>query len=380
MLFSEIVGLNHIKTHLAKSADEGRLPHAQLFVGSHGSGTLPMAIAYAQYVLCRNSSGENSIDNSCNHMCNKLAHPDLHFAFPVAANEKIKKHPVSNQFLEEWRNFLLSNPYGSLFDWYQLLGIENKQGQIGVDESEEIVKALSLKAYEGGLKIMIIWHAEKMNAAAANKLLKLIEEPPPKTIFLLIAEEEGSLLQTIRSRCQMLHFPPLSEEVIMGALRKSVSTEKAALVARQSNGNYARALQLLERTEGEEVFEMWFIKWVRIAFQAKSNLGSIQGLLSWSVEIAKTGRETQKKFLLYCLDFFRQALLLNYQADELVYFSPTKENFKLEKFAPFVHGNNIVPIYNEIQNALFHIERNGNAKIVLTDLSIKLMRLLHTKP
>ncbi len=380
MVFSEIIGLDHIKTHLTKSADIGRLPHAQLFVGSHGSGTLPMAIAYAQYILCHNSEGENTQVNSCNLMCNKLAHPDLHFVFPVAANEKIKKHPISDLFLEEWRSFVRTNPYGSLFDWYQLLEIENKQGQISVEESQEIVKSLSLKAYGGGWKVMIIWHAEKMNSAAANKLLKLIEEPPEKTIFLLIAEDEGLLLQTIRSRCQLLHFPPLGETVIADALRNKITPERAALIARQANGNYARALQILEQAEGEEVFETWFINWIRIAFSAKTNIAAIQGLLSWSDEIAKKGRETQKKFLLYCLDFFRQALMLNYKADELVYFSPQTDNFTLEKFAPFVHGNNIAPINKEIQEALFHIERNGNAKIILADLSIKLTRLLHIKP
>lgn len=378
MLFSEIIGLEHIKNHLTASADKGRISHAQLFVGSNGSGTLPMAIAYAQYLLCQNK-GENNGENSCNIMCNKLAHPDLHFAFPVAVNQKIKKHPVSNHFLEEWREFVNVNPYGSLFDWYQKLGIENKQGQIGVDEAQEIVKSLSLKSYEGGYKIMIVWQAEKLNISASNKLLKLIEEPPNNTVLILIAEDEAQLLQTIRSRCQVLHFPPLGEAVIAEALKEKTDAANAAIVARQANGNFTNALHILQESEGEEQFETWFISWVRSAFKAKGNKASIRELLAWSEEIAKTGRETQKEFLLYCLDFFRQALLWNYKSEELVYLSPKTKGFSLEKFAPFVHGNNIVRISNELQDALFHIERNGNAKIILTDLSIKLTRLLHVK-
>ncbi len=152
MLFSEVLGLPHIKNHLTTTADRGRIPHAQLFVGNHGSGVLPMAIAYAQYILCNNSGAENSEASACNTRFKNLSHPDLHFVFPVATNDKIKSHPVSNHFMEEWREFIKNSSYGSLFDWYQKLGVENKQGQIGVDEAQEIVKSLSLKAYEGGLR------------------------------------------------------------------------------------------------------------------------------------------------------------------------------------------------------------------------------------
>lgn len=382
MLFSEVLGLPHIKSHLATTADKGRIPHAQLFVGPAGSGTLPMAIAYAQYVLCRNTAGENNTGNeSCNLKINQLSHPDLHFAFPVAVNEKVKKHPVSSMFLEDWRNFVKENPYGSLFDWYQKLGIENKQGQIGVDEAQEIVKSLSLKSYEGGYKVMIIWMAEKMNTASSNKLLKLIEEPPNNTLFLLTTEEEENIIQTIRSRCQVLHFPPLNEVVIaQGLVEKEACEESKALtIAHRANGNYTSALHLLRNHEGDEQFEEWFVNWVRSAFKAKGNKTAIHDLIAWSENIAGTGRETQKKFLLFCMDFFRQALLQNYRAEELVFMEPRVKNFDLAKFAPFVHGNNILKINDELQDAIYHIERNGNAKIILTDLSIKLTRLLHHK-
>ena len=191
MLFSEVLGQEHIKNHLTTSADHGRIPHAQLFVGPEGSGTLPMALAYAQYLLCKNTNGENNNGNeACNAKFKNLSHPDLHFAFPVATNDKIKSHPVSSHFLEEWRQLIDSQPYGNLFDWYRILGVNNKQGQIGVDEAQDILKTLSLKSYEGGYKVMLIWMAEKLNIAAANKLLKLIEEPPNQTIFILIAEDD----------------------------------------------------------------------------------------------------------------------------------------------------------------------------------------------
>jgi DNA polymerase III subunit delta' len=381
MLFSEVLGLPHIKNHLTTTADNGRIPHAQLFVGSAGSGTLPMAIAYAQYVLCNNSSGENDLGNSCNAKMAKLAHPDLHFAFPVANNDKIKKNPVSSHFLEEWRQFVQNDSYGSLYDWYQKIGIENKQGKIGVDEAQDIVKALSLKSYEGGYKVMIIWMADKMNSSCANKLLKLIEEPPKDTLFILITEEEENIIQTIRSRCQVLHFPPLTEAVLAeGLIQKENCAQAEALsIAHRANGNFTNALHIFKNNAGDEQFEEWFVHWVRSAFKARGNKTAIADLLSWSEMIAATGREVQKKFLLYCMDFFRQAMLLNYKAKDLVFMEPQTKNFKLENFAPFINGNNIIGITKELEDAFYHIERNGNAKIILTDLSIKLTRLLHKK-
>lgn len=381
MLFSEILGQEHIKNHLTKSADYGRVPHAQLFVGPEGSGTLPMAIAYAQYLLCKNSNGENTNGNdSCNLKFNNLSHPDLHFVFPVANNDKIKSHAVSKHFMEEWRQLIERQPYGNLFDWYRILGIDNKQGQIGVDEAQDIVKTLSLKSYEGGYKVMLIWMAEKMNTSASNKLLKLIEEPPNQTVFILITEDEEQIINTIKSRCQILQFAPLAEDIIKNGLiaNYQIPEADAIKIAHQANGNYNKACDLVYSDSEDTQFEDWFVFWIRSAFKAKGNKSAIHDLISWSETIAKTGRETQKQFLNFCLDFFRQALLLNYQAEQLVFMEP-KTSFKLENFAPYVHGNNIMEISNELQDAIYHIERNGNSKIILTDLSIKLTRLLHKK-
>ncbi len=374
MLFNKIIGQEHIKNHLKTTVDNDRIAHAQLFVGKQGVGTLLTAIAYAQYVLCKN-------EETCNVKIEKLQHPDLHFSFPTAINQKVKKHPVSKLFLEDWRSFIKEQPYGSLFQWYQHLGIENKQGQIGVDEAEEIVKALKLKSYEGGYKIMIIWMAEKMNNAAANKLLKLIEEPPEKTIFLLVVEHKEQLINTILSRCQILEFPLLSEKHIADSLiaQENSFPAEALKIAQQAEGSYTKALELLKQDGNDLEFEQLFITWVRAAFKAKGNASVIADLITWSDTIGAMGREKQKQFINYCMQFFRQALLYNYGAKDLVFIETKTSGFAIEKFAPFIHSANIEAIYKELNDALYHIERNGNAKLILLDTSIKLTRLLHAK-
>ena len=377
MLFNQIIGQEHIKNHLQTSAKNGRIPHAQLFVGKEGSGTLPVAIAYAQFLLSHFSDNPTASELKVA----KLQHPDLHFAFPVTTNDSVKKHPVSNLFLNEWRDFVSKQPYGGLFNWLQSIGVENKQGMIGVDEALEVVKKLQLKSYEGGFKVMIIWMAEKMNIAASNKLLKLIEEPPAKTIFLLITENEDQIITTIKSRCQALHFPILSEQDIANELllREKCSESDALKIATQAEGNYNKAVHLLHQDANDLIFEQWFIAWIRTAFKAKGNAAVIQELVVWSETIAKTGRETQKQFLDYCLQFFRQALLLNYKSPELVFLETQTPKFNLQNFAPFVHSENILAIEKELNDALYHIERNGNPKIILLDLSMKLTRFLHKK-
>ncbi|HBS11407.1 MAG TPA: DNA polymerase III subunit delta' [Flavobacteriaceae bacterium] len=382
MLFTTIIGQEIVKKQLFYAVESGRIPHAQLFVAPKGTGALPLAIAYAQYILCQNTGKENNTgDSTCNLKLNKLMHPDLHFAFPVATTGNVKRHPVSDLFLEEWRAFIDNNPYGDILDWYSHLGIENKQGQIGVDEAENIVKKLALKSYEGGYKVLILWMAEKLNIAAANKLLKLIEEPPNNTVLLLITENKEQIIDTILSRCQEVKLNPLSENHITNALieREQVSENEARKIAHQSDGDWNKALHILHNSTNDQQFEQWFITWVRTAFKAKGNAAVIQELIAWSETIAKTGRETQKSFLNYCLQFFRQAMLKNYAADSLVFLEPSTANFDLDKFAPFVHSANILDISNELNTAIYHIERNGNAKIILLDLSIKLTRLLHQK-
>jgi DNA polymerase-3 subunit delta' len=382
MHFSDIIGQEHLKIHLTKSADLGRIPHAQLFIGPEGSGTLATALAYAQYILCKNFNSENSGGNeSCNLKFSHFTHPDLHFIYPTVTTPEVKTKPKSIDFITDWRLFLKQNPYGSLFDWLNFLEAGNKQGEIRVDDAQEILRLLSLKSYEGGYKIAIIWMADKMNIAASNKLLKLLEEPTDKTLFILIAENKEDIIQTILSRCQVLHFNGLNEAQIAEKLitAYNIDQREAKKIAHQAQGNYNKALKLINENGEDDAFEEWFVEWVRAAFRAKGNASAISDLISWSEKIAGIGRESQKKFLNYCIEMFRQALLINYQTTSLVYMEPKVAKFKLENFAPFVNGNNIEAIFIELSDAIYHIERNGNPKIILTDLSIKLTRLIHKK-
>lgn len=380
MLFENALGQKHLKNHLITSAERGRIPHAQLFVGPEGCGTLPIALAYAQHIICKSHEKDSQPYNSCLHKSTTFTHPDIHFTFPVSNSDKVKSHAVSDNYLQEWRQFLSEQPYGNLFDWYRFIGIEKKQGQIGVDEAQDIVKKLSLKSYEGGYKILIVWMAEKMNTAASNKLLKLIEEPPKQTVILLLAEEEEQLIGTIRSRCQILHFPRLPEETIaQGLVEKGLGAAQAQQLAHEANGNFNKALDLMNQDSEDLIFEKWFVQWVRSAFKAKGNKAAIRDLILWSEELAKVGREVQKKFLYYCITIVRQALLLNYSTPELVYSKIHVDSFELKKFAPFIHENNIQAIFQELETAMLHVERNGNPRLIFTDLSIKLTRLLHVK-
>ena len=373
MQFDDIIGQEKVKTFLGKTISTGRIPHAQLFVGDEGVGTLAMAIAYAQKLICK--------DESCQRLVSKLSHPDLHFAFPTTTTPEIKSNPESDLFLTPWREFVLENPYGTYLDWMDKMGVANKQGIIPVRESEKIIKKVSLKSFEGSYKIMIIWMVEKMNRETANKLLKIIEEPPQKTVFILITAKEEQLLTTIRSRCQAVYFNKLSKSEIAAVLtsKHQVKSERALQIAIQANGSYNKALKLIAHNENEKQYKTWFITWVRAAFLAKSRVSALNDLINWSENIATQGRETQKSFLNYCLQLFRQALLINYKTKAITHISMDEVGFSLDKFAPFVHGNNIVAINKELNDAIFHIERNGNAKIILLDLSLKLTRLIHSK-
>ncbi|MDC1472282.1 DNA polymerase III subunit delta' [Flavobacteriaceae bacterium] len=373
MTFEAIIGQSFLTTHLKQGIDSGRIPHAQLFVGKQGVGALPMAIAYADYLMTHQDGGLNNM--------NPLTHPNIHYVYPVTTSDKVKSKPISTNYLTEWRSYIETNPYGSINDWYDVVGVGNKQGAIGVEEANDMVSKMSLKAFNGGYKVMIVWMAEKMTTGCANKLLKLIEEPADKTVIILVAEDEEQLINTIRSRCQTVHLDLLSEDAIKNSLISTHNIEAglAQNIAHQSEGSYRRALDLLGQEPVDLQFETWFIAWVRTAFQAKTNKQSINHLMAWSDEISKAGREIQKQFLDYSLRFFRQALLYNYGAKDLVFMVLNDKSFKFENFAPFIDASNITEISKEIELANYHIERNANAKIVLTDLSIKLTRLLHLK-
>ena len=375
MRFDQIYGHDSQIKALRESISLGRVPHAQLFTGPEGIGMLSVAIAFMRAVFCQEPNVDKS---SCDLKFDRLTHPDLHFVFPVASNAKVKTKPTSDQFLEDWRLFVENDRFGTLFDWYQQLEIENKQGQIGVLESEEIIKKLSLTAYEGGWKGVIVWRADKLNLAAANKLLKLVEEPPEKTLFIFISNHEDQVLETLRSRCQGVHFSLLPENTITKALISyGVTPETADSLSLQANGQLSRALRLMKVEEAP--FEDWFVSWVRTAFKARRNKGSVVELLNWSQQIAGVGRETQKQFLLFSIELFRQALLVQYELPELTSYKP-RGSFDVSRFSNYVHNGNIELITSESESACLHIERNGSAKMIFSDLSLKLTRYIHTPP
>ena len=257
--------------------------------------------------------------------------------------------------------------------------IGGKQGSISVSDTEQMTRTLALKSYEGGFKIMIIWMAEKMNSESSNKILKLLEESPAKTVFLLLTEEEDKILKTIYSRCQLLSLPLLSQNDLAQALTQhhGLTQHQAQSIAKTAHGDYYKAQQLIDAQGEEPLFEQWFLQWARGAFKAKGNKKAIQELLSWSDHMAGLGRETQKSFLTYCSGLIRQAFLTHYKTRSLVYYNEYHEDFDLAKLAPFIHQNNIWQIQGALQEAEEHIERNGNAKIIFTDLAVQLTRLLH---
>jgi len=377
---SNPIGQKQLLLHLDSLAKNSKIANTYMFVGQEGVGKISLALAFINSIL-RSTLGENSeAARVATNKIDSLSHPDLHFSFPVNTNDKIKKDPVSNDFLEDWREMLFSSTYFSLYDWYKKLRIGNKQGLITIKEARKITKTMSLKSYEGGYKFLIIWMAEKMNPSASNTLLKLLEEPPEKTVFFLLCENERAVLETIRSRCQKIVVDPIASEDIVLALKTNFETKGSLAedIAKKVNGNYRAACLLVEPQNIAQEAAEDFVRWVRLAFQVKTSKKAIGELVSFSEVMAKKNREDQKAFLKNSLSIFRKGLLFNYavERDGLGF----ENGFSLEKFAPFIHENNIVDIYDEVQSAYDNIERNGNSKIVFLDTSIKLTRLLHVKP
>lgn len=381
MYFDQVIGQDPIKKQLLRGIEQKRIPHAQLLYGAIGSGPLPMAIAYAQAILCSIYEKDSDAYINCAKRVIEGNHPDLHFIFPVNRRKGMNRPAISKDYMSEWRSFIAETPYGSLYDWLQHIEIGNRQGNIGVAEAREISRSLSFKAFESGYKVLILWMPELMNIACANALLKLIEEPPSKSVLLLVSEDANQVLGTIQSRCQLLHLPPLTEMILSKALQEKngVEANESSLISKQAQGSYTKALSLLDNKRMDTTFESWFIQWVRTAFQARGNKSVLLELLDWSDTVAGAGREAQKQFLQFCSEIFRQAFLLNYQTPELVYYEIQDQSFKLDNFAPFIHNYNIYEIFEAIETATYHIERNGNPKSIFTDLSIQLTRLLHKK-
>jgi len=368
MLFKDIIGQGEASAHLMQSVKEGRIANTQLFLGKPGSGTLPLAIAYARAIMCT-GLGEDDSCGECQNctMVNGLAHPDLHFSFPIILNAKER---LSDLHLKAWRKAVLKDPFMNEEDWYDHLGLENKQGVIAKDESLNIMKKLLLRSYGGGYKIMLMWLPEKMNAAAANKLLKILEEPADRTVFLLVAESIERILPTVISRTQLFKVPRLSTDAVAQGLSRQVdlSEEERIAIAMRSGGDLNVAIKDANDQNGQLLDR--FRDWMRICF--KKDVRAAIGIVD---EIAHTGRERQKALLKYGLHMCRQCLIHEQQLDQLVLSAGTEKGF-VEKFSPVLNIERTDAVQEELNSAITHIERNANSKIVFMDLTFTLFKLI----
>jgi DNA polymerase-3 subunit delta' len=374
MFFRDIIGQGVLKNRLVQTVTENRVSHAWLFFGPEGTGVLPLALAFAGYILC---TGRNEADacGSC-ASCNKVGkyiHPDLHFVFPVNKTRSLDKDNVtSDDFIGDWRSFLLKNPYSRLTQWYDFIDLENKQGIINTEESKRLASKLFLKSFESDYKVVIIWQPEKMNDQASNKLLKLLEEPPALTIFLLVSENPDQLLATVRSRCIPVKVPRLSDADLSSALVNShnIPKDKTENIVRLASGNYLKALELISETEDIRYNFTKFRDLMRSCFKA-----SIPELAKMAEELSALTREKQKSFLEYGLRIIRESLALHFNTAGIVFISDEEKEFT-PNFAPFINGNNIIPFTNELNQAIQDIERNANGRIVFLDLALKLAALI----
>lgn len=386
MKFSEVVGQNEVKEKLIRSARTGRISHAQLFFGPEGSGALPLALAYAQFVNCQDirvkPEGENGLPaDSCGECpsCvkfSKLAHPDLHFIFPVATTSQVPKSPMSKDFYEKWRGFVSGNGgYGNLFDWYDEIGIERKQGLINADDCSEILRTLSYKSYQGGFKVMIIWMVEKLFHAAAPKILKVLEEPPEKTLFLLVTEQPDQIISTIRSRTQLVKIPAITDPDLEKALKHDNAAEREKIrdVVRLAQGNFREARRLMNEENPDHLLFDRFRLWMRLCFKNKAD-----DMLDLVRELSGEGREAQKRFLRYALRIIRESFLLDIRGESLSRLSREELDF-VRNFSPYVNPGNAAGFARLLEDAIQHIERNANASITLTWLSLRFARLLKVK-
>ena len=372
MFFRQVIGQEDIKAQLCRKVEENRFPHALLFCGTSGSGKLPLALACARYLLCQNPLNGDACGQcpDCKKL-DKLAHPDLHFVYPVVRS-KDSKVTISDQYLPEWRERLLRAPYFDLNDWLTQIRAENQQALIYAAESDSIQRKLNLKSSEGGRKVMLIWLPEKMNTECANKLLKLFEEPPAQTHFLLVSEEPDRLLATILSRTQRINVHGLDTNLLKKILIETngIGEHDAEQIARQANGSYTKALHTLQVNQDQTLFFDLFVMLMRLSYQRK-----IKEMHKWSEQIATFGREKQKNFLEYCQQLIRENFMYNFQLPELNYLNGQERDFS-KKFARFINERNVIKIMEELSNAQRDIEQNVNPKMVFFDFSLKTIVLL----
>lgn len=377
MLFNEVIGQSEIKTRLRGLVEYNRLSHALMLCAPEGAGALPLALAFAQFVVCENVSNPKTDQpfpvESCGvcPSCKKamqLIHPDIHYVYPVVVRKPGEK-PISADFIVEWREFITQFPYGTIFDWLQFIQAENKQGNITAHECNEINRKLSLKSFEGGYKILIMWMPEYLRNEG-NKLLKLIEEPPPDTLFILVTEDEAQILPTILSRVQNIHLPRPAVSEICDALitRAGVQPEKARQLAAVSEQNYREALRQLQH--GEEDWLGQLREWLNAILKT----GPINQV-KWVDEISKAGRERQKQFLQYFIHLLEQAIRLRMHEDAVSDMPDSEKDFahRLNKTADLTAQQAIV---QELNRSIYFIERNAHAKMLFHALTIRLYHIL----
>jgi DNA polymerase-3 subunit delta' len=370
MQFKHIIGREAVKQRLINTVKENRVSHAQLFLGPEGSGSLALAVAYAQYLSCEDKQPDDScgVCSSCRKY-QKLAHPDLHFSYPFFAKDK---SDTALTFMEQWREALLANPYLSLDIWRDYLDAENKQANINIAECHQIIKKLSFKPFESAYKVLILWLPEYLDKEG-NSLLKIIEEPQPNTLFLLVAQSQDQILNTILSRTQLVKIPALTyDDIKQELMGNQHQTELAASeIAYLSNGNMTEALAMLN--EDTKSFHGLFVQWLRLCY---SNKGP--DIIGFVDQISKLGRENQKNFLKYGISFIRECCLIMAGADSLLHLPPNELD-TAQKMTKVMNIASAQAISEELERAHYHVERNANPKILFLDVSLQIVKVLNFK-
>lgn len=372
MSFADVIGQEDVKRHLLEMAQSGRLPHALMFCGPLGVGKLPLALAFAQYLLCEHPGADEAcgVCKGC-RMAQQWTHPDLHFCFPVY-KRKSTDRPVSDDFLPQWRELLSANPYFDTEDWLAQIKADNQQLVHYVYESDALQRKMALKSNQGGRKVVIIWLPERMVVEMANKLLKLIEEPPEHTNFLLVTEDEEKVLGTIRSRVQRVQVCRPSEDELAQALQQRVGlgASRAANLARVSQGNYIRAFRMAGAACEEQQFFALFVQLMR-----KCYMRDIREMRNLAEEMADMGREKQKLLLAFFQRTLRENFVYNFRTPSLNYQTEEEEQFS-RNFARFINERNVMPLMEELADAQRDIEQNVNARMVFFDLALKMAVLV----
>ncbi len=374
MRFNTIPGLIEVKEHLISIVTQNKVAHAQLFAGPDGSPNLAMAIAFANYLVCENkqANGECGECPACKKSFNFI-HPDIQFIYPVTGTKDIaSKDALSKVFLKEWRTFLSENPFGTLEEWTMAFGGQDKQAIISVNESREIIRNLSLKAFEAEYKIVIIWLPEKMNLSSSNALLKVLEEPPGNTVFLLVTNQVDQLLTTIISRTQRLTIRKFSDEELEETLvnQHGVAAEKAQRLSRISEGNLHEALLLIDDV-GDNTHE-WFREWMRICFTV-----AYSQMVEFADEFSSMNKVMRKSMLVYGIGMMRETLIAG-SSSQLGRTSGEDHDFAIN-FSKVMNTNKISGVFNLLDASLFHLERNANAKIEFLNLSLSIAEIFKSK-